>query len=58
MPVNLAQTGVLVTGSVDLVIRYRYGLINGMQCRKKDINRITRLKLREAATGRLFSLSR
>lgn len=55
LPVNLAQTGLLVEGEVDVEIRYRYGLIKGPDCRKADVERIKRLKLREAAKGRLFT---
>lgn len=54
IPVNLAQTGLVVHGKVSLNISYRYGLINGTTCRKKDLERIKRLQLEDAATGRLF----
>ena len=58
IPVNLAQTGLVVRGKVALDISYRYGLIKGTACRKKDLERIKKLDLEEAATGRLFHDSR
>jgi hypothetical protein len=58
MPVNLAQTGLVIHGTVSLEISYRYGLLNGTSCRKRDLERVRQLQLAEAATGRLFYDSR
>lgn len=54
IPVNLAQTGLVVHGKVSLDISYHYGLLKGTSCRKQDLERIKKLQLEEAATGRLF----
>jgi hypothetical protein len=54
IPVNLSQTGLIVRGKVSLDIAYRYGLVKGTSCRKDDLQRIRKLDLEEAATGRLF----
>jgi hypothetical protein len=54
LPVNLAQTGLIVRGRVSVEISYRYGLLKGTECRKHDLDRVRRLRLAEAATGRLF----
>ena len=54
IPVNLAQTGLVVHGKISLDISYRYGLLKGTSCRKQDLERIKKLNLEEAATGRLF----
>jgi hypothetical protein len=54
IPVNLSQTGLVVRGKVSLDIAYRYGLVKGTSCRKQDLERIRKLDLEEAATGRLF----
>ena len=40
IPVNLAQTGLVIRGSASLDIVYRYGLLSGTSCRKKDRQRI------------------
>lgn len=58
LPVNLAQTGLLVRGEFSVEIRYRYGMVSGTSCRKQDLKRITDLGLENAATGRLFHDSR
>ena len=58
IPVNLAQTGLVIHGKVMLDISYRYGLLKGTSCRKQDLERIKQLNLEEAATGRLFHDSR
>lgn len=55
VPVNLAQIGLVVHGEVSLDIEYRYGLIKGTECRKKDLERANALHLAEAAQGRLFN---
>lgn len=54
MPVNLAQTGLLIHGKASIDIVYRYGLISGTACRGQDLARIKALVLENAATGRLF----
>ena len=54
VPVNLAQIGLVVTGSFSVDIVYRYGLFAGTSCRKRDLERIKALDLEEAAVGRLF----
>jgi hypothetical protein len=54
VPVNLAQTGLIVRGRVSVDLAYRYGLAKGTSCRKRDLERIRRLNLEEAASGRLF----
>ena len=54
VPVNLAQTGLVVHGEVSVDISYRYGLLKGTSCRKQDLERVQDLQLAEAATGRLF----
>jgi hypothetical protein len=54
IPVNLSQTGLVVRGKVSLDISYHYGLVKGTACRKQDLERIKKLNLEEAASGRLF----
>lgn len=53
-PVNLAQTGLLITGDAVVDIRYRYGLLSGTACRERDLKAAKALDLEAAATGRLF----
>jgi hypothetical protein len=54
VPVNLAQIGLIIRGSASLDISYRYGLLSGTACRKRDLQRIDKLGLAEVAPGRLF----
>jgi hypothetical protein len=54
VPVNLAQTGLLIHGAASVDIVYRYGLTSGTACRARDLARIKALDLENAATGRLF----
>jgi hypothetical protein len=55
VPVNLAQTGLLIEGDAEVEIRYRFGLFSGTECRAEDRARATALGLDEASAGRLFS---
>ena len=54
IPVNLAQTGVVIEGRAKVRISYRYGLGKGASCRKMDLERINGLRLKEEAPGRVF----
>lgn len=55
LPVNLAQTGVIVRGEASFDIVYRYGLFGHASCRKRDLERVRDLGLEDAVTGRLFA---
>lgn len=57
-PVNLSQIGLLIQGNADIEIVYRYGLLSGTECRKRDLQRARDLDLENAATGRLFKDTR
>lgn len=54
VPANLSQTGLVIRGNTSVRISYRYGLLHGTSCRRDDLERIKRLDLEEAATGRVF----
>jgi hypothetical protein len=48
LPVNLQQTGLLFERAVDARISYRFGPLDQPHCRRDDIRRADRLKLRDA----------
>ena len=54
IPVNLAQVGLLVAGHAKLRLIYRFGPWSGAECRKMDLDRIKRLKLKQGSVGKIF----
>jgi hypothetical protein len=48
IPVNLQQTGLLFEKSVTAKISYRFGLFDHPHCRREDMQRADRLRLRNA----------
>ena len=47
LPVNLQQTGLLFEGRINASIAYRFSPFDEPRCRRKDIERAERLRLRE-----------
>jgi hypothetical protein len=54
LPVNLSQTGLLISGNATVNIEYKFGLWSGTSCRRLDMERLDRLSLDDAAAGRVF----
>jgi len=46
VPVNLQQTGLLFQGKMNVSISYRFGPFDQPQCRRRDMERVDRLRLR------------
>ncbi len=47
LPVNLQQTGLLFQGNINASITYRFGPFDQPRCRRQDIERAERLRLRD-----------